>query len=47
VTTLWAAAQGVLGERPVVFAGLSDDMDLILAASGRAGSGDSKLPLLG
>jgi hypothetical protein len=46
-TPLRAAAQGVLGERPVVFAGLSDDIDRILAASGRAESGDNKLPLLG
>lgn len=26
---------------------LSDDLDWILAASGRAGSGDDKLPLIG
>jgi len=38
------AARRTTGRRP---AGLPDDMDWILAASGRAESGDNRLPLIG
>jgi len=37
-------ARRTTGRRP---AGLSDDLDWILAASGRAASGDNRLPLIG
>jgi hypothetical protein len=37
-------ARRTTGSRP---AGFSDDMEWILAASGRAGSGDNRLPLIG
>jgi hypothetical protein len=37
-------ARRTTGRRP---AGLSDDLDWILAASGRAGSSDNRLPLIG
>lgn len=37
-------ARRTTGRRP---AGLPDDMDWILAASGRAESGDNRLPLIG